>query len=415
MRSLLTRSWVSASLSGLFLLSGAACDDARSAGGVERTDSAGITITVSHGAVWDADGDATAWTIDPEPILELGGPDGRPETQFYQISGVVGFPDGRVVVGDRGSNLLRFFDSDGSFLHATGGEGGGPGEFWGLYRLWPLGRDSILVYDELEVRVSVFDAEGAFVRSWNPSLPGQDVWLHILTLTDDGSLIFGSRTEGYVRRGGASSDSLVLHRFSRDGQYAGTLGQYFWKESYRPERGESQGNVAMNWISGLPFGRRNRFGPAPAGFITTHPQEYEIQFRTRDGELRQLVRRPIENRPVRAEDEEALRYDWLGSDTDEWARSAYTDWVRTMEFPETMPPFGRVRVDTEGYLWVSDYSPAGNPVYRSAVFTPDGLFLGHVDIPPKVVIFQIGRDFVAGAWRDELGVEHVRVHRLNRG
>lgn len=49
---------------------------------------------------------------------------------------------------------------------------------------------------------------------------------------------------------------------------------------------------------------------------------------------------------------------------------------------------------------------------RWLVFGPDGEGLGGVDIPPDLEVWQIGRDFVLGVWRDELEVEFVRRHAL---
>ncbi len=38
--------------------------------------------------------------------------------------------------------------------------------------------------------------------------------------------------------------------------------------------------------------------------------------------------------------------------------------------------------------------------------------LGVVETPPRFQISQIGSDFMLGRWRDELGVEHVRMYEL---
>jgi hypothetical protein len=38
--------------------------------------------------------------------------------------------------------------------------------------------------------------------------------------------------------------------------------------------------------------------------------------------------------------------------------------------------------------------------------------LGVVETPPGLRISEIGSDFILGSWRNELGVEHVRIYEL---
>jgi hypothetical protein len=49
------------------------------------------------------------------------------------------------------------------------------------------------------------------------------------------------------------------------------------------------------------------------------------------------------------------------------------------------------------------------------VFDEGGAALGVVPLPPRFTPHQIGNDFVLGAWKDELDVEHVRLYRLLKG
>jgi hypothetical protein len=37
-----------------------------------------------------------------------------------------------------------------------------------------------------------------------------------------------------------------------------------------------------------------------------------------------------------------------------------------------------------------------------------------VETPPALRVLEIGRDYVLGVWQDDLDVEHVRMHRLDR-
>jgi sugar lactone lactonase YvrE len=71
-------------------------------------------------------------------------------------------------------------------------------------------------------------------------------------------------------------------------------------------------------------------------------------------------------------------------------------------------------VDADGNLWVLDYARPGDDGRHWTVFSADGRALGRVETPPGLRVLEIGRDYVLGVWQDELDVEYVRMHRLER-
>jgi hypothetical protein len=124
---------------------------------------------------------------------------------------------------------------------------------------------------------------------------------------------------------------------------------------------------------------------------------------------------------VKEQDRQNLKADWLDLESggDEgvnrsWVEGSFGQWVQEMEFPETMPAYGRIVPDLEGNLWVWDYSPPGNPVDRAKVFDPSGRMLGTVETPPFIGAFQIGEDYILAFDRDSLDVEHVQLFRLRK-
>jgi hypothetical protein len=82
--------------------------------------------------------------------------------------------------------------------------------------------------------------------------------------------------------------------------------------------------------------------------------------------------------------------------------------------PPSRPAFGRILIAATGELWVADFAapPADPAAWR--VFAPDGRWLATVAMPQRFRLEAVGRDRVAGVWRDEFDVERVRVHRLTR-
>ena len=71
-------------------------------------------------------------------------------------------------------------------------------------------------------------------------------------------------------------------------------------------------------------------------------------------------------------------------------------------------------VDTEGSIWLESY-PVGEAQKIWTVLDQTGRWLGEVEMPPDLNVEQITSDAVLGTAVDELGVEFVRLHRLDRG
>jgi hypothetical protein len=108
--------------------------------------------------------DTLAWRVDVGNALTIGVTDGEDPYLFSAIAGVARLSDGRIVVADRGTDEVRFFDSTGAFLHAVGGRGDGPGEYRSIAILRRVASDSIVVVDRDGGRVTVLDPGGRQVR-----------------------------------------------------------------------------------------------------------------------------------------------------------------------------------------------------------------------------------------------------------
>jgi hypothetical protein len=99
-----------------------------------------------------------------------------------------------------------------------------------------------------------------------------------------------------------------------------------------------------------------------------------------------------------------------------------------MESVPYHPLISEILVDASEHLWVREYriqqdgidrsepqsASAGEP-QRFNIFSPDGQWLGSVDVPAQLQLTDIGVDYIAGIWRDEDLVESVRVYGLARG
>ena len=101
-----------------------------------------------------------------EPTLEIGVIEGNEAYSFAAIESVVRLPDGSVAVSDAGATKVSVFSPSGDFVRSWGTRGEGPGEFRNLSRIYPLGRDSLMVVDNSAARVSVFGLDGTYARQF---------------------------------------------------------------------------------------------------------------------------------------------------------------------------------------------------------------------------------------------------------
>lgn len=122
----------------------------------------------------------TEWEVGPAPVVSIGVAEGEPAYELHRASDAIALRDGRIIVANSGSSELRVFDSAGVYLKSIGRQGSGPGEFRGTITLFPHAGDSLVVYDNGNGRLSVFTAEGEYVRLLEIDrrpFPWDD-WLH---------------------------------------------------------------------------------------------------------------------------------------------------------------------------------------------------------------------------------------------
>jgi hypothetical protein len=390
-----------------FLVTLTACggEGAGSSGAVIR-DSADIQIVENAAPLW---AEGKSWQLSEQPVLSIGELEGDPNYQLYQVYDARRLSDGRIVVANAGSSELRFYDGKGKFLAAAGQKGGGPGEFQGLADVWALADDSLLTYDFRNDRISFFDPNGDFVRSFQlQTLTGGKSSPSLVAPFTDGSLLISARTMFFSPQteGGLRRDSVLYLRCDPAGALIDSVGWFPGPEWYVKS---DEGIMAA---SSRAFGRSPVAATFADAFYFGNSDTYEIARYDGNGELQRLIRRTHESLGVTPDDIERWIEERLDDAEDENQRIFWEKLYGDMPFPETMPAYQRLVVDDEGSLWVEEYRRPGDDQPRWTVFDPEGVMLGVVETPPNLEVYQIGSDFVLGRWTDELDVEHVQLYKL---
>ncbi len=374
-------------------------------------DSAGITIVTNTAPVSTA---GNAWRIADRPTIDIGVVSGEAAYEFFRPLGAVRLSDGRIVVANRGTFELRYFDKGGKHLVTAGGEGGGPGEMMDMSWFSRTVGDSMVVYDRRNHRLSVFDPQGVYdhsVRLQTSEFPFMKGRL------DDGSYV------GHIWRGrrrgappiplGRGTDSLWVVRYGADGEMLDTLGTYLRRVRHASTmdwRGRSQ-----RFPVAVPFTPTTATSTSGEFIFTGTTNVYEIVAQAADGRVSRLVRKVHTKLPVRQADTESFMDSLRILAMENPEMQLVVAMLDITPPQDSMPSYEGFSVDREGNIWVADTRRPNTPTPSWNVFDREGIWLGHVEGPTGFRVTDIGGDYLLGLWRDEVEVEHVMLYALEKG
>lgn len=370
-------------------------------------DSAGIRVVENHGL---SALDALGWTVEEQPVLDLGGGGSAPE--LYQVMDAVRLQDERIVVASNGSTALQVYSPDGQHLQTIGREGEGPGEFRSVFWVGRLPGDTIAAWDPSLGRLSVFGPDASLVRVVTPR-GSLGLLPRAQGVLSDGRLVLAT---GAGAGGGVSSqsrayrDTLTYVVLGTDGVIADTLGRFPGTEMIAIG-GPSAGLL----VRPLPFGRTTSAAVHEGRVYISTGDRYEIAAYSPGTGLQTVFRADRDPIPVTQQDIRDYRKTLvtLGGDGSAHQDRQRDQLLEEAPYPETMPPLTGLEVDAEGNLWVEEpRKPGSEQGSLWTVLSPEGVARGTVRLPRGLRVKQIGVDWILGVALDENDVEHVRLHRL---
>ena len=377
-------------------------------------DTAGIHVVNDTAPSW---GTAAAWTIGVAPSLDLG----PPAQPLLGVPAPVWLSDGRVVVANASKQEILYFSPSGKLLVTAGGRGVDQGQFHGLGWIGGAPADTIVAYDFVSNRLSLFDAAGRFVRAVTVAVGGPGVNAEPLASYPDGSVLvrINAGSAPFTGKPGAVvRDSASYVRVGLDGALVATLGTFPQDENFGVEAHGKSGPTA-------PF-------PVPFGLITAAAirgdttligtgASFEIASLgpagTPVGLLRAAIPRPAVT-PAEREEFTRAAITRLRTASNMMQTPLDTSLFASLAkapFPAEKPAFGRLVVDATGALWVSAPPTPPMPPTDWNVFAPDGTWLGSVTTPVGFRVDVIGQGAMLGVWRASHGEERVQVYPVFRG
>ncbi len=363
-----------------------------------QRDSAGITIVESFGPAW---GDSAHWRVDPEPLVDLAESGTGDPHNFYQVRDVKRLPDGGIVVVNRGSNEIRTFSADGSFVGAAGGHGEGPGEFTNLQQVEVVG-NSLLARD-IRSRVTLFGPDLQHIRTMQIVDDVTDI-RHV----GDGTLIVRAVTH-YPEVYGVIRPPEVLLSYDLEGVRLDSIGPTPGSEMYVAEM-----------LSGPPlFGKESVLDVHEGHIFTGSSDRMQIETLGPTGDTVRILRipdYPLALTPDQVAVERNARLDIPLPPGATSLPPFFVQAIEDMPSPETRPAYADMLVDPTGAVWLRPFpgqSERGG-AEQWLVLASDGGWLGSVEIPASFRVTEVGVDEILGVWTSELDVQHPQVLRLDR-
>lgn len=337
-----------------------------------------------------AEGDLS---IDPVPALDITGNAADGSVLFGTANSATRLSTGVIAVADASERSVHFFAANGARLHSTGRGGDGPGEFQAPTWMEQCRTDTLFVFDAMQMRVSVLDSAGNYVRQF-PLLRRPAV----LRCSDQGTF----------------AQLLMPRDLKRPDPKTGVSPRYTSPLLLLNTAGDSLASLGIVALGETrPLGTVTRL--AVAGdrvFVGTGDSAYvdAIAF---DG--RTIVSLPVGRglRVPSAADYEAAIDAQIAGFTDTKEREALKRSMLAIPMPGHIAPYSALLTDPEATLWAVTSTPADSTTVVRGV-TADSRELGILRFPGRLRIFEIGRNHVLGVHEDSAGQEHVVQYNFSR-
>ncbi len=367
----------------------------------------GIVRTMSS-----APADSGRWSL--ELLHEIQPAEGEPG-ELMNPNDITMTAEGLVLVAEDDDAHVKVFDANGSFLRRIGQRGSGPGEF----RVgWIAARgDTLLVQDPMAGRASSFRiSDGTYVRSisttccyWSPL--GIDI--------DGRALMPANHSPPDTTRAAA-----VFIRTDFGATQADTVFVWHRREPSGPDhQWEVRNGDQLQMIMSVPLQPREVVTADPqGGFITAWNNEYLLRV-SRDGtDTAALFGRVFSPATVTGAEKQAIvdaRITGMTSRPGGPPEATLRASMDPGKIPSVRPPFERFLVDLSGRVWARR-SLADTTMVEFDVFGPGREWLDVVRVPaalwPKEQFTSEawGKDRVAVPAEDDEGRPVIRVFRIVR-
>jgi hypothetical protein len=350
--------------------------------------------------------DSGGWEIASEPVVVLGASE---EAPLYRVNSAVRLSDGRIVVAHGGtSSRLDLYSHDGRHLRLIGGNGEGPGEYRFITSLAAGANDSLFVFDQYLQRLTVFSADGQYLRS---------VSSRVAHTTERGALsaVFRLSESAWVVRGIESVLPGPPNRIVRDTIMIGLVDEAL--DDFRP-LGRVPGVMSINYtLGGRGVVRASVFTPrvleatwGRCAFVSA-TEGPSIEVFAADGTHVTTLKGPGRQRPI-TDGDLGVALAWEEERWPEAERPMRRRAFGELARPDFLPFYYQLILDQWGNIWLQEYQPPYGLAPHWHVLSQAGLHLSDVIMPASIGVFAITEHGVLGGALGEFGEQMVELRPL---
>lgn len=377
-----------------------ACESANSIGSAEivRTDSAGMEIIQVRSF---GDRVEVLSAADVRIGTEGEGEGANEHTTLAHVSDVLPLGSGRIVVIDNGNVRVAVFDRSGAWLHDIGRPGSGPGEYTGpIYG--SVTADTIFLWDQLQRRMTTYLEDGTFIESvsiarWTSAARFVAVEGGYIRGIEWGQLNDPAPAEGavvLVDRQGSLLDTLA-------GPYA--VPEYGWATDPRTGWGTMVNPPAL--AIAPPWSANGE------SFVQLDPLAGVVAYADGGRTANRELRLPVESRATTKEDRDAfargLQEEFGISD------EALAQELEATEFARIRPELAGLLIDDRNRVWVAEHDPSARAsAYVGAtwsIYDPGTDSMARVQFPTDFDLKAVRTGRAYGVTTLESGVPVVDV------
>jgi hypothetical protein len=268
------------------------------------------------------------------------------------------------------------------------------------------------VYDISGYRESVFTLDGTFVRSFSFGAGAQEAGSQTpYRSVCNSSAIFAhygwDRTRPALKEGEikVTRGKVPFWLSGADSMVRASLDSFPGSERIVHSRG------------GAPrmFGKQTSMAIATDRLYIGTAERAEVFVISLKDHSSDTIPVPVTPGAVTADDIEALKAIELAT-TPADRRAGVERYFATHPFPDSLPPYGELVIDSEEMLWVQDYPRVGSEFVKWTIVSKDGALVATVSLPTYFEVFEIGTDYILGRYLHPVeSVPQVRRYGLRRG
>jgi hypothetical protein len=370
------------------------------------------------------DPDLAIWELGTAPLLEIGGLDEREGYALGNVVGAVLLRD-HLVIADRIFGEVRFYAASGELTARSGRSGAGPGEYRQMSAIASYDDSTVIVWDFQLRRFTRLALNGEVLTTIPADLSAaENLAPAFLGVLDGGHLVFhDERPTSSLREEitGERRDSIRHLVLEPDGSWNGRAWSEPGTEVYFTNDDGSWGSTPVI------FGRSTMAATAGARIVVGTNDTLCLSLRTSDGSIVHTAALPLVPMPVTDEwgekerqrlyDEEnrsiLMRYTRRAA-PDAYARLARSTEARIRKLPSrrTLPAFSDLRADSEGNVWIAQYTPPGASERSWIVL--DSLLepIARIEVPLSLEILDLRGDRLVSRSTDDLGRQTVAVYPI---